>query len=726
MRKLFLLFVSISLLLSACSNGSSEDGFEFKKTVKLNEKTTIGDLNKSYWELKLGEESFQDDVSLTMRVVSEEERTNLESGSFTLLSAPVEFTINEQANVRLQNYGLVTIKIPDSYSKDNSYEDLFIGYYGENGWEYFLPDSINLENNTVSFHVYHFSMFGFGIPSEQDQIETFAKQIAVDKWNKQNHDSDLLNATKNQFDEVFKQIGMTGSSSERNQMIADTISFLEDSSLDSGGTSPMDALVQMANSASQGDAGKQAFTEKYIEFMGKAIMNVIERDPDAFAKQFNYSVTLSKIALAFKDGDDVEALKGVGNLLKIAVPQAQIVETTLLFAVQKGKETIDYWTANELEKAYKAYIGQGSGKYGFTDSQDFDLIFTTLGGGQRQTELMIIEKWCAERNIDPNTLGQSGKDAIVKDAYNALKAHFDLRRVKEPEILEIQKQEEAFIQALRNEGLLSPKNYKTYFQSEESFNPTLRLQKLYQLKEFVLNMIDPEVAKDLSSDQIAVIIRQWVHFNDQKDRKAFYDYLKSSQYLKPIGGNPSYAWVLVDTITFDGQKEVDSTNAGGVYNASASSAPGSYSYTWSYLGKTDTYYDPDVIHGEGATIQGNSSTPPSIIKGEEIVSLDLSISVAEDNLSYYTANGSIYADIDEWDMTPGLTTNAYEDFVNKDGKSSLKVDTYKTVQVYSASDTLTAKMPNGQNEGDKLAIRVIFYAGPSMGTNYVYEWKPVE
>ena len=86
----------------------------------------------------------------------------------------------------------------------------------------------------------------------------------------------------------------------------------------------------------------------------------------------------------------------------------------------------------------------------------------------------------------------------------------------------------------------------------------------------------------------------------------------------------------------------------------------------------------------------------------------------------------IYADIDEWDMTPGLTTNAYEDFVNKDGKSSLKVDTYKTVQVYSASDTLTAKMPNGQNEGDKLAIRVIFYAGPSMGTNYVYEWKPVE
>lgn len=726
MKKLSLVALLSCLFLSACSNGSSADGFEYKKSIKNENIVKIGDLKQSQWELELNQDSFSTPVDLTMRVVTEEEKTKLETESFKLLSSPVEFSIKDQTNVRLGNKGLVTIKIPDTYSKDSSYEDLFIAYYTDNGWEYFLPDIIDTKNNTVSYSVYHFSLFGFGTPSEEEQIKTFAKQIAVERWNKQNQDNDLLNATKNQFDEVFKQIGMTGSSSERNQMIADTISFLEDSSLDSGGTSPIDALVQMANSASQGDAGKQAFTEKYIEFMGKAIMNVIERDPDAFSKQFNYSVTLAKIALAVKEGDDTEALKGVGNLLKIAVPQAQIVESTVLYAVQKGKETIDYWTANELEKAYKAYIGEGSGKYGFTDSQDFDLIFTTLGGGQRQTEIMIIEKWCAQRNIDPKTLGQSGKDAIIKDAYNALKAHFDLRKVKEPEILELQNKEEVFIKALRNEGLMSPFYYKTYFQSEDKFNPSLRLQKLYQLKDFVLNMIDPEVAKNLSADQIAKIMRQWVHFNDQKDRKAFYDYLKESHYLKPIVGNPEFAWVLVDTLVFDGQKEVDNTNAGGIYRASASSSPGSYSYTWSYLGKTDTYYDPDVINGEGATIQGNNSTPPSILKGEELVSLDLSISIAEDNLSYYTANGSIYADIDEWDMTPGLTTNAYEDFVNKEGKSSLKVDTYSTVQIYSASDTLTAKMPNGSKEGDKIAIRVIFYAGPSIGTNYVYEWKPIE
>lgn len=727
MKKISIIFVLVCLSLGACSSGgSSEKGFEYTKSVKNKDTVEIGDLNESQWSLELNKETFTDTVDLTMRVVTEEEKNNLETDFFKLLSAPVEFSLKDQTNVRLGNEGLVTIKIPDTYPKDSTYEDLFLGYYSDNTWEYFLPNIIDLDNNTVSFNVYHFSMFGFGVLSEDEQIKTFAKQIAVDKWNKTNKDNDLLNATKNQFDEVFKQIGMTGSSTERNQLTADMVSFLEDSFINTGGTSPMDALVQMAHSASQGKEGKQAFTEKYIDFMGKAIMNVIERDPDAFSKQFNYSVTLSKIALSVKNGDDVEALKGVGNLLKIAVPQAQLVESTLLYAVQKGKESIDYWTANELEKAYKAYIGEGSGKYGFTDSQDFDLIFATLGGGQRQTELKIIEKWCADKKIDPNTIGQAGRDVIVRDAYKALKAHFDLRKVKEPEILNIQKQEEVFIKALRSEGLMSPLYYKSYFQSEGKYDPTQRLQKLYQLKEFVLNMIDPEVAKNLTPEQIAKIMRQWVHFNDQKDRKAFYDYLKESNYLKAVGGNPSFAWVLVDTITYDGQKSIDATNAGGVYSASGSASAGAYSYTWSYLGKTDTYYDPDLINGEGATIQANNSTPPSTIKGEEMVSITLNISVSADNLSYYTANGNISADIDEWDVEPGMTTNRYDDFVNKDKKSSFKVDTYKTVQITSAGDTVSATMPNGSNEGDKIAIRVSFSSGAIMGTNYIYEWKKVE
>lgn len=713
------------ILISACSSGNVKDGFEFKETIKVSDEVNIGDLNKNQWKLELDKDSFMDEVELTMRIVSETERTELETDNFKLLSAPIEFNVSEQTNVRLQNSGHVTVKIPDSYTNEGTYENLFIGYLAESGWEFFLPDTIDLEKNTVNFTIYHFSTYAFGEPSEDEQIKTLAKRIATETWMKQNQNTSLMDATQNQFDTLFKEIGMTGSSAERNTLTADAISFLEDSFIDSGKTSPLDALVQMGNAANQDEAGKQAFTEKYIEFMGKAIMHVIERDPEAFASQFNYSVVLTKIALAVKDGDDEEALKGIGSLLKVAVPQAQIVESTLLYVVEKSKQSIDYWTAGEIEKAYKAYIGEANGKYGFTDSRDFDLIFTTLGGGQRLTELKIIEKWCADRKINPDSLGQAGKDAIVNDAYTALKAHFDLRKVQEPAIKELQAQEELFIEALRHEGLTSPKNYTTFFQSEGIYNPTLRLQQLYQIKDFVLNMIDPEIAKTLTPTQIAIIIRQWVHFNDRKDRKAFYDYLKASNYIKVIPKNPDFAWVLVDTVTYDGSVQIAATNANGVYSALGSTSPGSYSYTWSYLGSSDTYYDPDLLNGEGATILGNNSTPASIIKGEELVSLTLNLSIGSDNLSYFTADGAISADIDNWDVAPGFSTNAYEDFVNKDNKSSFIVSTYKTIQLTTISETVTATMPNGANEGDKIAIRVSFNSSAIMGTHYIYEWKPV-
>lgn len=88
----------------------------------------------------------------------------------------------------------------------------------------------------------------------------------------------------------------------------------------------------------------------------------------------------------------------------------------------------------------------------------------------------------------------------------------------------------------------------------------------------------------------------------------------------PAGSAPGFAfpipadaagarWVLVDIVNYDGKKGVDNTNKGGVYEASATASPGSYSYTWKYLGKGDTYYGPDLLAGENSTSQCTFSTP---------------------------------------------------------------------------------------------------------------------
>ena len=184
-----------------------------------------------------------------------------------------------------------------------------------------------------------------------------------------------------------------------------------------------------------------------------------------------------------------------------------------------------------------------------------------------------------------------------------------------------------------------------------------------------------------------------------------------------------FAWVLVDTVNYDGKEYVDETNRGGIYEESASSAPGSYSFTWKYLGETDTYYDPPKLNGENSTSTCTFSVPPSVIKGGETVTLSMNLAFGSQNLSFFTDKASASADFDEWDTEPGYSGGASISFTNKDGKDYFSIDTYETVQIYSVSETLTASAPTGRQEGDKIALRTMFH-GAKQGTSYIYEWKP--
>ena len=187
-------------------------------------------------------------------------------------------------------------------------------------------------------------------------------------------------------------------------------------------------------------------------------------------------------------------------------------------------------------------------------------------------------------------------------------------------------------------------------------------------------------------------------------------------------GDGKGLWVLVETINYDGKKDLDNTNQGGVYHVTGSSSPGNYNYDWKYLGKTDNYYDPPVLNGESCSIKCTVSNPPKVMEAGEIITLNLSLSFTAQNLSYFTSNASISANFDKWDTQPGFSTGANKSFVNSAGKSSFKIDTYKTVKVYSVNETVTAAAPTGAN-GNRIALRTIFFPGARMGTSYIYEWK---
>jgi hypothetical protein len=176
-----------------------------------------------------------------------------------------------------------------------------------------------------------------------------------------------------------------------------------------------------------------------------------------------------------------------------------------------------------------------------------------------------------------------------------------------------------------------------------------------------------------------------------------------------------YAWVLVQTINEDAKEYLAHTNKGGIYQVSASSAPGSYTYTWKYVGETDTYPDPDQIHGEGYATKLDITVPPTVIQGGETVSLKFNLAFTGQNLSYFDGHGNCRADFDK------------TRFANQKGKNFFEIYysvKYSSKNVLSVSDTITAKAPNVGTEGKRIELST-GGLGPSggIGTRYVYEWK---
>ena len=181
-------------------------------------------------------------------------------------------------------------------------------------------------------------------------------------------------------------------------------------------------------------------------------------------------------------------------------------------------------------------------------------------------------------------------------------------------------------------------------------------------------------------------------------------------------------WVLVQTIEYDGKTDLDNTNKNGVYQVSGSGSAGAYTYTWKYLGKADSYYNPPLLSDENSTIKCTVSPPPKVMDAGEVISLTVKMSFTAQKLSYFSSGATVSADFDKPDVKPGFSSGSNISFVNSAGKSSFKINTHKSVKIYSVDEKVTATAPSGVKDMH-IALRALFNPGAKMGTCYIYEWK---
>lgn len=168
-----------------------------------------------------------------------------------------------------------------------------------------------------------------------------------------------------------------------------------------------------------------------------------------------------------------------------------------------------------------------------------------------------------------------------------------------------------------------------------------------------------------------------------------------------------YAWKLIEIVDVH-NREAWATSPADYWQFEHVYSPGNLSATiWH---KDDANY---VAYGAVAVW----SVPPQVIRGGERVTLLVSLSETENTHKNPNSAASAFADFAP--PTLALGTRGQIDFADAQGQTAAVVNGAGPT---SDERTLTAVAPEG-SLGERIAIRVCFYMGASMGTYYVYVWQ---
>ena len=709
--------VVMVLMLSACSNseeevtGNTEQGTTSDVNLTTeNSSSEEADMSEAQSAYSSGDWMVDDtgldtSINVSYEVISDQDLPRYNDGNFQLLTNPVHLSANDQENVRLPESIMVTINLEDALVdqlKNNEIpmDELFFAYYYDGIWEPYMPLDIDLEAKTATIEVYHFSNIGFGRVSIDQEVKAYTDAVAVANWERDERYKAYQEAAKDEFDKMFTEMGVQ-SSATKIQLMADVISYVDET-----GVGYFDFFAQSMKSGATGN--KLDMENKYKEFLGKAIYAALEKDAGDFAGKANFIGNLASAAGSIAGGDNKAALEALANFLNNSNPAVQLATTTSKFVSESVDAAIDYWTTSEVEKAYQVYKNGVGGKWGYEDGLegDFNTIFTTLGGADRQLDIKVIAKYCQRHGIDASSLSYEERNDIIDRAKAALKASFDRRIVEDQAIAEYKAKEEKFWTEVKKADLLSPETSLSFFGDDYTYGKydiATRIALLNKVKTLVLGIMDEDVASTISDAELAKVMSQWIYWTEKKDREGFYKYMRDLGYIKdPLLVDGGF-WKRTQVVLNSNDEAWAQANTSTVYTYEPTCAEGSYSLKWTYIGKDDDYYDPPYKHGESFSVQGTHGIPPEVLIPESELNIDIGVEITANSLSAYYPSGSIRG----WIGNSNFTT--------KEGQYMFGVDK----DVAASRGILTTTVPKG-SPGAEYVIEFVFYATNNLGTKYIY------
>lgn len=626
---LFLIFMLLTLssTLFGCSQepdpGYSEVGpgdSAADTSADITQETVAPGSSQAFLDLPEG--ALDDGLAVIVEDLSLDTYPEMINGDFFIMGSPVSIKVEGYETFMLNDKAVIDIPVaPGLLSDIENQDDLYVGYFNGESWDYFLPDEVFLEEGMIRFSTYHFSWFGTGKLSEEKQIERFAKQMAVHSWAQKTDEETMIQALEGSFREAFNNMGIA-SDSAQGKLIR---SIVKENDIGS--------LVVSMESKNLVD-----FQSKVAEMAGKAVLSYYQLDPTILGNAVNVTSTASK-ALGFLAANDyVGAQKEIASGMMDFFPAGKAMKA----AVEAIDTGINNWKTYEIESAYEAYKNGAAKEKGYDVTPgNFEELLPQMKGVIQRIHTDAISEYCTINGTHRDSLSESEINQIKRNAEAKLKKQFETRKASEAEIAKALPEHQHFIDLLKKGGLLERGYFKFKRQTEENAGTIEdRLRSLYAIKHSLEELVDEEY---MTPEQWVELIGIWLQ-DDTPGRQKVHEAVKQYQSLPAIttGGSTGgdYKWVQAGTIVNDYQSELEQANAGASWTGTISFGGNSASF------KVSSNVDSSWLK-KGMSHSGTVTwtDPPSVIEPDKEFELTLTAKHDGRDHNNFAGVGSVTAHV---------------------------------------------------------------------------------
>jgi len=521
------LLVALSVLLTGCSGGNNRTGqpaksspgiaIDWKYEAVIDEPITVtsdkqavtaGKLNTDGVQMTIPGNAFATSTKLTL--TNPKNVPQVMNNQFSPIGAPVEIT---GAESRLNSPATVTFQVDNTkFTDDLKGGNIWVAYYNGKDWDYFPPAKVDSTRGAITFNTYHFSLFGVGKVSVEEQIKQYTHSASLAALTQKKVDKLVENLVANVVDMILLDQLKWQDSSTKYKIVA---SLANDDEY-------RDLIELFANrDYEKFNATLQVFAGKQIvEHVDKAaFLNILK----GVSGNANMIGAAAEAAGYLAEGQLTEA----GRILGQKIANGFLITKLVNAGAEVVQYNIDLWKDAEIEAAFQAFKNGADNKFwGYNvDPEDFDGLWNQMRGIATRLQSEAIEqekKRRAELGLPPAT--ESQLDAVREQVRKDMEENFKMRLSQEAELEKEAARLHALVTIFQNTRLLE---VGMYGYSESNDTLELRLDKLFHMVSKILrdtgrsnwNTTAFTNDKEISANDVVSLIKAW-YSTDGEDEYA--------------------------------------------------------------------------------------------------------------------------------------------------------------------------------------------------------------